>query len=51
MYDAEKIVLQQAAIYPLYTQCNVEMVSAKVKGIAYHPIALNRVFKDAEKTS
>lgn len=51
MYDAEKIIMQQAVIYPLYTQCNVEMVNTKVKGIAYHPVALNRVFKDAEKTS
>ncbi len=51
MYDAEKIALQQAVIFPLYTQCNAEMVSSKVKGIEYHPVALNRVYKNASKTS
>ena len=49
LFDAEKIVLQQAVIYPLYTQCNVEMVSTKVTGIEYHPVALNRVYKDTVK--
>ena len=51
LYDAEKIVMQQAVIYPLYTQCNVEMVSSKVTGIEYHPVALNRVYKDTVKTA
>ena len=49
MYDAEKIALEEAVIFPLYTQSNAEMLSSKVKGIEFHPIALNRVYKNAVK--
>ena len=50
LYDAEQIVMDEAVIFPLYTQCNAEMLSAKVTGVEYHPVALNRVYKDAVKT-
>ena len=49
MYDAEALVLQDAVIYPLYTQCNAQMVSSKVTGIEFHACALNRVYKDTVK--
>ncbi len=49
MYDAEKIVMDEAVIFPLYTQCNAEMLSSKVTGIDFHPVALNRVYKSAVK--
>lgn len=50
LYDAEQIVMDEAVIFPLYTQCNAEMLSSKVTGVEYHPVALNRVYKDAVKT-
>ena len=50
LYDAEKIVMNDAAIFPLYTQCNAEMISPSVTGIEFHPVALNRVFKNAVKS-
>lgn len=49
MYDAEKIVMDEAVIYPLYTQCNAEMINPNVTGIEFHPVALNRVYKNAVK--
>lgn len=49
LYDAEQIVMDEAVIFPLYTQCNAEMLSSKVTGVEYHPVALNRVYKDAVK--
>ena len=49
LYDAEQIVMDEAVIYPLYTQCNAEMPSSKVTGVEYHPVALNRVYKNAVK--
>lgn len=49
MYDAEKLVLDEAVIFPLYTQSNAEMISSKVSGIDFHAVALNRVYKDAVK--
>lgn len=50
LYDAEKIVMDEVVIFPLYTQCNAEMLSSKVTGIEFHPVALNRVYKNAVKT-
>lgn len=50
LYDAEKIVMDEAVIFPLYTQCNAEMMSSKVTGVEFHPVALNRVYKNAEKS-
>lgn len=50
LYDAEQIAMDEAVIFPLYTQCNAEMLSSKVTGVEYHPVALNRVYKDAVKT-
>ena len=49
LYDAEKLVLDEAVIFPLYTQCNAEMMSAKVTGVEFHPVALNRVYKNTVK--
>ena len=50
MYDAESIVLEQAVIFPLYGQCNAEMISSAVKGVEHHPCALNRVYKNTTKS-
>lgn len=50
LYDAEQIVMDEAVIFPLYTQCNAEMVKSNVTGIEYHPVALNRVYKDTVKS-
>lgn len=50
LYDAEKLVMDEAVIFPLYTQANAEMLSSKVTGIEFHPVALNRVYKNAAKT-
>jgi oligopeptide transport system substrate-binding protein len=50
MYDAEKIVMDQAVIFPLYTQCNADMIKKNVTGIEFHPVALNRVYKDTVKS-
>ncbi len=47
--SAETIVMDQVIIMPLYTQCNATMVKSNVTGIEFHPVALNRVFKDVVK--
>ena len=51
LYDAEAIVLEQAVIFPLYGQCNAEMISSAVTGVESHPVALNRVYKRAAKNA
>lgn len=50
LYEAEKIAMDEAVIFPLYTQCNAEMLSSRVKGIEFHPVAINRVYKNAVKS-
>ena len=47
MYEAEALVMQEAVIAPLYTKANANLISDGVSGIAFHPVALNRVYKDA----
>ena len=49
LYDAEKIAMDDAVIFPLYTQCNAEMLSSKVTGVEFHPVAINRVYKNVVK--
>ena len=51
LYEAEAIVLEQAVIFPLYGQCNAEMISSAVTGVESHPVALNRVYKRAAKNA
>lgn len=50
LYDAEKIVMQEAVIAPLYTKANANLITAGVEGVEFHPVALNRVYKNATVT-
>lgn len=49
LYDAEQIVMEEAVIFPIYTAANAQMVSSNVSGIDFHPVALNRVYKNTTK--
>ena len=46
MFKAETIVMQEAVIAPLYTKANANLITAGVEGVDFHPVALNRVYKD-----
>ena len=47
---AESIVMNEAVIFPLYTQANADMIKSTVTGIEFHPVALNRVYKNTVKS-
>ena len=47
MYDAERIVLENAVIAPLYTSFNAVLISENVSGIDFHAAGVNRIFKYA----
>lgn len=49
LYDAEKIVMEEAVIAPLFTKSNANMIKSAVTGVEFHPVALNRVYKNAQK--
>ena len=45
MYDAEKILLENAVIAPLYTNVSATLISSNVKGIDFHAAGVDRVYK------
>ena len=47
LYDAEKILLENAVIAPLYTNVTATLISDNVYGIDFHSVAMSRVFKSA----
>ena len=49
MFKAETLVLQEAVIAPLYTKAQANLINPSVQGIDFHPVALNRVYKDTSK--
>ena len=48
MYDAEKILLDNAVIAPLYTDANAVLISPNVTGIEFHVAGVDRVFKNVK---
>ena len=48
MYDAEKILLEQAVIAPLYTDANAVLISWNIDGINFHVAGIARVFKNVK---
>ncbi len=48
MYDAEEILLRNAVIAPLYTGANANLVSEKAKGVEFHSVAIERVYKNVK---
>ena len=46
LLQAETIVMQEAVIAPLYTKANANLIAGSVDGIEFHPVALNRVYKN-----
>ena len=48
MYDAEKILLENAVIAPLYTNVTATLMSDNVTGIDFHSVAVPRVYKSVK---
>ena len=48
LHKAERIVMDEAVIAPLYTKSNANLINSAVSGIEFHPIAPDRVYKSAE---
>ena len=48
MHDAEKILLDNAVIAPLYTDANAVLISPNVEGIDFHVAGVDRVFKNVK---
>ena len=48
MYEAEKILLANAVIAPLYTGADSMLIASNVSGIEFHNAGVNRVFKSVQ---
>lgn len=46
---AEGMVMDDAVIFPVYQKGNAVMIKSNVKGIEFHSVAINRVFKNTTK--
>ncbi|MCR5763994.1 MAG: peptide ABC transporter substrate-binding protein, partial [Treponema sp.] len=46
---AETMVMEDVAVVPVYQQCNADLIKPNVKGIAFHAVAINRIYKHATK--
>ena len=42
--------MNDAVIAPLYTKASANLISSKLTGVDFHPVALNRVYKSAKYT-
>ena len=40
-------VLKEAVIAPLYTKAEANLINPALQGVEFHPVALNRVYKNA----
>lgn len=47
LHDAEKIMLQEAVIAPLYTGATSNLISSDVSGIEFQPVGVPQIFKHA----
>lgn len=47
LFEAETLVMNEAVIAPLYTKSNANLINPAATGIEFHPVALNRVYKNA----
>ena len=48
MYDAEKILLDNAVIAPLYTNASAVLISDNVEGVEFHSVAIERSYKNVK---
>ncbi len=46
---AEKIVMDEAVIWPVYQKGNAVMIKSGVEGIEFHSVGINRIFKNTVK--
>ena len=46
---AEKIVMDNAVIFPVYQKGDAVMMKSNVSGIEFHSVGINRIYKNAKK--
>ncbi|WP_033421516.1 peptide ABC transporter substrate-binding protein [Treponema bryantii] len=49
MKQAEIMIMDDAAISPVYQKCNANLIKSNVKGVAFHAVAINKIYKNTTK--
>ena len=47
--QAELMVMDDAVIMPIYQKCNADLINPSVRNIAFHAVAINRIYKKTTK--
>lgn len=47
--DAEKLVMDDAVIFPIYQKCDAVLMKPGVTDVEFHPVAINRYYKNTDK--
>lgn len=47
--DAETIMMEDAVVMPVYSQCAIDMIKPNVKDISFHAVGINKIYKRATK--
>ncbi|MBO6176748.1 MAG: peptide ABC transporter substrate-binding protein [Treponema sp.] len=46
---AESMIMEDAVISPIYQKCNANLIKKNIRGIAFHAVAINRIYKNTTK--
>ena len=46
---AEGMIMEDAVISPIYQKCNANLIKSGVRNIAFHAVAINRIYKTTSK--
>lgn len=49
MKQAETMVMEDLAVTPVYQQCDADLIKPNVRNVAFHAVAINRIFKNTTK--
>ena len=46
---AEGMIMEDAVISPIYQKCNANLIKSNVRNVAFHAVAINRIYKTTSK--
>lgn len=49
MKQAETMVMEDLVVTPVYQQCDADLIKPNVRNVAFHAVAINRIFKSTTK--
>ncbi len=47
--EAETLAMEDVVVMPVYSQCSIDLIKPNVKGISFHAVGINKIYKLATK--